>query len=518
MDVNRLNTSGINNAPEKPATLSRGEIRRENSESVSIGNGKEPVKLNILHMNDIHGAVEPFFDPSVSEEADVGGLANAKAMIDGEREKNPEGTILTYSGDFTDGSYVSDKVKGAAVADAMGEMDFDAVGLGNHDFCWGTTRLKTLMSRIDAPIVAANIIEGDGKTLDGAQPYIIKDIKGVKVGIIGIDMPTTGKQLTPEQRGEIQFLDSAGTMKKFLPEMKKKGADVLIALTHLGLGYDRKLAQSFPEESLVIVGGHTHSNLAEVQREGKSIIVQAGSMSRYLGNLELQFDPAAKKITDARETLIPVIEGKVKPDMNVSRIVERYSNALNKTGANQLMGLAAENLDYSNHAAAKLNQIQADSMLEGSGADFAISYSSCLRRHVKAGPVTRKELYDAFPFGEWEADTIKTSGQSVKDLLEKYLIGESRILVPAGLSYQYDPSQPDGKKLTGITLPDGSPLDPKKEYTVILNTELAHKPMFEDAQVLKKHQKIQEAFFNYFSTHTPEGGWRNDGDGRIGRV
>jgi len=159
------------------------------SDKISIGVDKsddKPVKLNILHMNDFHGAVEPMLDPDVSKDSSVGGIAYSKTVIDKEREKNPEGTMVLNAGDIAEGTMVAYLSKGRVVTDAFKELKFDALALGNHDFAWGQGDLRNMVEGIDTPIVAANVTKTkNGEVMDGAKPYIV-NLKNLSIRLKNI--------------------------------------------------------------------------------------------------------------------------------------------------------------------------------------------------------------------------------------------------------------------------------------------------------------------------------------------
>ena len=475
--------------------------------------------INILHINDIHGTVEPFYDPKMSKESLVGGIANTQTILKNEKAKNPEGTLLLNAGDLADGSMVSDYSKGEVIAEAMKPMGFDAIGLGNHDFCWGTGALQNIMERTESRGVSANVVDSSNSNKStpwqGVEPYIIKDVNGVKIGIIGLDTPGTAKQLSKEILGNIKFRDPAKTLGKYLPRMKKGGADVIVVLSHLGFDDDKELAKKFKDNKLIIVGGHSHTTLTNGHVEGKSMIVQAGSQTRYVGNLAIKWDTKEGKIADMQASLLPVLANDTQPDPEIQAKVQPYLETLDRLGANQIVGIVADDLDFDHHAAKKLNQIQADSLFKDSGADIGISLASSIRRDVQKGAVSRRELYDTLPFKDWKAVKLSTTGKAIKALLEDGLDGGSRIMIPAGFKYRYDPSLPEGNRITDIIMPDGSPMDIQKTYSVIMDESLSKKPAMGNARKKHKGGNIQEKFFSYFEKECPHGGWKNNPDDRI---
>lgn len=475
--------------------------------------------INILHINDIHGTVEPFYDPEMSKESLVGGIANTQTILKNEKAKNPEGTLLLNAGDLADGSMVSDFSHGEVIAEALKPMGFDAIGLGNHDFCWGTGTLQNIMEKTEAQGVSANVVDSSNSNISrpwkGIEPYIIRNVNGVRIGIIGLDTPSTAKQLSKETMGNIKFRDPVKTLGKYLPRMKKHGAEMVVVLSHLGFEEDKELAKKFKDNRLIIVGGHSHVVLPNGHMEGKSMIVQAGSQTRYVGNLVIKWDTKNRNIADMKASLLPVLAKDIQPDPEIQTKVQPYLDTLNRMGANEIMGVVADDLDFDHHAAKKLNQIQADSLFKDSGADIGISLASSIRRDIQKGEVSRRELYDTLPFKDWKAVKLSATGKAVKALLEDGLDGGSRIMIPAGFKYRYDPSLPEGSRITDIIMPDGSPMDIQKTYSVIMDESLSKKPAM--GNVRDKHEggNIQEKFFSYFKEECPPGGWRDNPDDRI---
>jgi len=515
---NQINTNLIKNR----TVSTKKETRPLISDAVSIGISGDPymgtIKLDILHMNDVHGAIEPLMDPQLSPDSPVGGLSYTKSLIDREKGKNPEGTLLLNAGDIAEGSMVAYLTKGAVVTDAFREFGFDAIALGNHDFAWGQDGLKNLVMGLNSPVLAANITsKDDGEVMDIAKPYTIKDIKGVKVGIIGLDTTDIPRFVDEDCIEGLAFNNPAETVKKHLPQMKKDGADLVVVLSHLGFEEDKKLAQEVKGID-VIVGGHSHTELPGGHKEGDTIIVQAGSQTRFVGDLELDIDPVTKKILNYEARLIPVIDKDLQPDPTVEKIVNHYLEETGKVSS-QIMGETMEDLHYSHKEADKLNQILADAMLEKAGekmdgkVDFALCSSRMLRGNLKKGSVTMKDLFSAFPMTEENMITLKTTGKMIMAEIESRIKDGGRgIVVPAGFKYEYDPSLPNGSRITSITDLEGKPIEADKEYTIVTSSSLSRSKPFLSATERKNHGSAQEVFFEYFGKGSP---WNNDADQRV---
>ncbi len=512
MDIRKIHASQIEITPPKVQDRPQegsGSVR----DSISLGkNQAQPVKIDILHMNDLHGTIDPVMDPEVSADSPVGGLANSKALIDREKAQNPDGTMVLCAGDLAEGTMVSYLSKGKVVADALKEMDFDATALGNHDFAWGQDDLKTMLQIAETPVVAANVVKTDtGEVMDGAEPFIMKKANGINVGIIGLDTPEITHFVAKSKLEGLNFLGAAETVKKWLPEVKKQGADLVVVLSHLGFEEDKKLAKEV-EGIDVIVGGHSHSKLEKGHTEGDTIIVQAGAMTHRLGKLELNIDPESKRIVSHKAQLLPIVQKELTPDPAIQKILAPYRAKCEKLGAKE-MGFAREDLLYAHREAGKLNQIHADSILKASGAQFGICNSRTLRAHVKAGKVTMKDLYSALPFTEENYVRMEATGKMIMNEIEDDLRDDAtELAVPTGLKYEYDPSQPEGNRLQKAFLPDGTRLEPDRKYMVVVNETMSRKPAFKNVTHKKVLGGCQKVFFDYFK----KGGiWSDDADDRV---
>jgi len=487
--------------------LSYGVATGQTSSDIQFD--KSLVKLHILHINDFHGAVEPFLDPEISRDSKTGGIACLKTLIDRERERDIAGTIVLNAGDIAEGTMISYISRGKVVTDAFKQIGFDAITLGNHDFAWGLDDLKSMMDNLNTPVLGANIIKiSDGEVMDGVKPYIIKEMKDVNVAVIGLDTPDIAHYVDKSRREGLEFKGSAETVRKILPELK--GADLIIVLSHLGAGEDEKLAAEVKGID-IIVGGHSHTKLEHARKVGNTIIVQAGSQGKYLGKLDLYMKN--KKIVSYSSCLIPVITDKIPPDPEIEKIIAPYIEETEKVGS-EIMGEASEDLIYGHRFMGKLNQIHADSIWKKSGASCGICNSRTLRGNIKAGPVTKKDLYSALPFTEEGFVTLTIKGKYIRQHIERCLSdGATELAIPAGsLKYTYDPSKPDGHRLVSLTV-EGKEMDDNMEYFIFVNETMGRHKDFDTAKDRKRIGSCQDEFFEYFKASKVP--WDNKTDDRI---
>jgi 2',3'-cyclic-nucleotide 2'-phosphodiesterase (5'-nucleotidase family) len=507
----------------KEATLGALPDKRDDlpaaSDSVTITGGKDkagpsskkekPIDLRIVHLNDIHGNIEPQVEKSIAPQGQVGGLAYMGSVVKAIKMEDPE-SLLINAGDVVQGSFESEVAHGKPILDVMNYLHFDAVELGNHDFAQGRKALYELIDGIEAPILGANII--DAKTsspIEGVESSILRDVRGVKVGIIGVDTPKIPEYVRPEEIAGMTFPKPEEIVKKQIGELKKKGADLIVVTSHLGLKEDRELAEKVPGID-VIVGGHTHSTLPEGERVGDTIIVQAGCNNQYVGDLKLSIDPSSKKIIAFTSRLIPIITDTITPDPAIEQIITPYLEQGKKAGS-EVVGRTSGEMRYSFKEVTPLGQHIADAMRSAAGTKLALCSGKMLRAGLKEGDITRKELFNSYPNTE-DVVKVKLAGSHIKEELESRFAADSRaIILPSGFSFTVDAKRPDGDRITSITV-DGQPMDMKKEYELAVTDNQARYGTFKTARDLKTVCSLREAWFDYVKNNSP---LSNELDGRI---
>ncbi|MBQ7503429.1 bifunctional metallophosphatase/5'-nucleotidase [bacterium] len=484
---------------ESAAPLAQDQVSLEGENKPAEGT----VSLRLLHINDVHGAAV--------DEGGRGGLAKAATVIERERENAPGQVLTLNAGDLAEGSMVSYLTKGGVISEAMAQIGFDAIEPGNHDFAWGQQDLQQMLADTHAPIINASITREDGSTF--GEPFMVKDVGGVKVGILGLDVENMARYVSDEKLEGLTFNSSAATLEKFLPKMKEAGADVIMVLSHIGFDEDKKIAQQFPEID-VIVGGHSHTELPEGHYEGNTLIVQAGTKGQYVGEVDLSLDLGTKKIAAADARLIPVDES-VEPDPEVAAIIQASMDSVAEIGS-KVMGQATEDLSFSYWEAGKVNQIHADSVLEATGADISFVSSRNPRGSIQAGEVTYEELFNAFPHTEEDVVVMKDVPGSLLIAEMETRVGDNGRgpVTPGGFSYTYDVSQPEGSRCVDIRMKDGSKMDPNGKYTVATTISMARKSAFKglEKQTIGSSQEI---FMKYFEKG---GTWSDNPDNRVTKI
>src|SRR5438034_2889163 len=233
----------------------------------------DTVWISILHTTDLHGHILPASD--YDGNPDRGGLARCVTQIRRWQQENPN-SILIDVGDVYQGTDVGLRSKGDLMIDLFNYLKYDAWVIGNHEFDWGIQPFQQVLQRSVMPVLAANTVL-EGRPADGfrdakhpfakIQPFLLKEIAGIKLAIIGITTPGMLFWLRPEFTRGIEFQNPIEPVRRAIARAKSEGADAIVLSGHMGLktrsgGDDfantvMALTSEFPEAA-VSIPGHTH--------------------------------------------------------------------------------------------------------------------------------------------------------------------------------------------------------------------------------------------------------------------
>ena len=227
-----------------------------------------PLDLKILHFNDHHG----FLDSSTMKltytgdkgkakkvYTRLGGLPRMAAEINALRDDH---TLVLDAGDAFSGTLYHTLFRGLANVALMNGMGIDAFTLGNHEFDNRDEGLKAFIDKANFPIISANTVADKGSLLDGAwKPYIIKEVNGEKVGIIGLEVGQKTR-VSSRPSDKIHFLDEVETAQKYADILTKQGIDKIILLSHYGYDNDLILASKVSGID-VIIDGDSHTLMGD---------------------------------------------------------------------------------------------------------------------------------------------------------------------------------------------------------------------------------------------------------------
>ena len=423
----------------------------------------QPVQLRILYLNDFHGFAEPYQSTGSTEK--LGGIAFLAEKTNLLRKDRP--TLLLSAGDMIQGNPWSNLFEGKSTIEVMNRMDFSAMVLGNHEFDYGQDVLKKRIQEARFPILAANI-----QGLSDIKPYVIKEISGLKVVIIGLVTEATPVTTHPRNVKGLKFLSVADVAQKIIDKLHDK-SDLVIVLSHLGLPADVQLAKAVPGIN-IIVGGHSHTRIEKPMKIGETLIVQAWEHAKVLGILDLKIQD--RKIIQYEGKLSVIQPEKNKADPLILEIVKRYQNQAAAI-LDEVIGEAQVDLQGqgSRFQETNLGNLIADILRKETQADLALINGGSIRSDILKGNIRMKDILSVLPFTDHPV-VLKVSGQELKDIFEygvsdPYQTG-GRFPQVSGIIFSYKPANPPGQKITHIKI-GNSPLQPEKWYTLATNDFLA---------------------------------------------
>jgi len=429
-------------------------------------------EIVILSFNDFHGSLAPS-----GKNVGAAKLADAFKV---EKAKNPEGTIIVSAGDNYQGSAMSNLLYGEPVSAVLMEIGVELSAVGNHEFDWGIDRITKWAEDGGFTFVCANIYDKrTNEPVEWAEPYAIIDKAGVKVGFIGLATPETAYKTLKANVENYEFRDPAATLADWVPEVQSVGADIIIALTHLGAFQDEagnitgEAADLLPIDGVDgVITAHTHQSISELV-DGKPL-VQAYYNGRTIAKMTFVLDEN-NQLLSAEASLDHLYEraDTLNDDPNTLALYNRYKEELEPI-LGRVLGETTVELDHDRYAGPSLlGEWTCDVMREKAGVQIAMTNGGGLRTEVPAGNITAGKLYEVMPFDN-TLYTMKLSGADVKANIEHGIMNDEIGWVQiSGVKVIYDENAEAGNRIVSMTLTDGTPVEMDEYYTVVTNDFMA---------------------------------------------
>lgn len=467
--------------------------------AITAGQAFAEYSLNILHINDWHSRIESIskYDSTCSEKdegegACFGGAARlVTAIREARAAMSGENVIFLNAGDNFQGSLFYTTYKGDAEAEFLNVMKPEVMTVGNHEFDDGEEGLAGFLDKAGFPVISSNILAGGESKLNGRiNPSIVLTIGGEKVGIIGAVANDTAE--LSSAGNNVLISQDVGAITAAVAELQSQGVNKIIALTHVGYARDVDAIAKIPGVD-VVVGGHSHTYLANNDDKAagpyptwvdnpsgqKVPVVQAGSYSKYLGELKVTFDDNGV-VTDATGAPM-LLDASVKPDEAVTARIKELAAPIEELKAkpvSQSTGAIEGSREVCRAQECAMGNLIADAMLDrvkSQGIQIAIQNGGGLRASIDAGEITMGEVLTVLPFQN-TLSTFQLKGADVVAALENGVSqieeGAGRFPQVAGLKFSFDKSKEPGSRISGVmVMEDGAwkPIDPAKTYGVVSN-------------------------------------------------
>ena len=274
----------------------------------------DAITISILHTTDLHGHILPTVD--YQDHPNLGGLARCATQIRQWRQANPN-TITIDIGDVYQGTELSLRTRGATMIRCLNALAYDAWVVGNHEFDWGMEPLADCVGFSSMPVLCGNaMVQGKvvGETtgpLGKLRPWLLKEVAGVRIAIIGLTTPALSTWLPPEKRTGFEMLDPVETLRRLLHEVSALQPDAILLAGHMGLtrrdDYANRigaLTREFPQLTACL-GGHTHQNHAS-ETVNRVLYTQADHYGIYAGKVDLTFDRTTRRLLRREAGTVPM--------------------------------------------------------------------------------------------------------------------------------------------------------------------------------------------------------------------
>ncbi|MDO8989143.1 MAG: thiosulfohydrolase SoxB [Sideroxyarcus sp.] len=406
----------------------------------------------------------------------VGGFAHLATLVKQIRASR-SGSLLLDGGDTWQGTGQALWSNGQDMIDACLELGVDVMTM-HWECTYGAQRIKdaeegALKGKMD--VVAQNV-----KTTDFGdpvfKPYVIREINTIPVAIIGQAFPYSSianpRYFVPEWSYGIQ----EENLQLTIDEARKKGAQVVVLLSHNGMDVDLKLASRVSGLD-AILGGHTHDGIPAPipvkNRGGTTLVTNAGSNGKFLGVLD--FEVKAGKVTDFRYKLLPVFSNLLAADQSMAALMQKhrapYADKLSEKLATT-DGLLYRRGNFNG----SFDQVILDALMKEKDAPIAFSPGFRWGTSLLPGSaITMEDVLNQTAITYPYTTLTEMKGEQIKMVLEDvcdnlfnpdpyYQQGGDMVRV-GGLEYTCEPNAANGKRIQDMRL-NGKPLDAAKTYKV----------------------------------------------------
>ncbi len=416
------------------------------------------------------------FAEAAKQYGKVGGFAHLKTLVEQIRAQR-KGALLLDGGDTWQGSWTSLKTKAQDMVDAQLALGVNVM-TPHWEMTYGAERVKQIIEKDFAgklDFVAQNVMSTDFEEPVFA-PYVIKEVNGVPVAIIGQAFPYTPVANPKHFIPEWSFGIRDDRMQEMVDEARGKGAKLVIVLSHNGMDVDLKMASKVTGID-AIMGGHTHDGVFQPvvveNAGGKTLVTNAGSNGKFLGVLDLEVKDG--KVADYRYKLLPVFSNLLTPDPEMLKLIDKVREPFKKELAEEL-AVCDEVLYRRGNFNGTFDQLICNALMERLDAPIAFSPGFRWGTSLLPGqPITFEHVADqtAITYGtvtrnELTGETIKSILEDVADNLfnpDPYYQQGGDMVRVGGLKFSFDPTAKMGERVSDLELA-GTALDMTKKYPV----------------------------------------------------
>ena len=465
--------------------------------------------VTLIHIGDIHGHLVPRPDALGRPGRTVGGVARIATVVGRIRRERHGRALLVNVGDALQGSAEALFTEGGAVIDALAPLGIDAFVPGNWDYVYGVDRFVATFVGVDGreplapwPTIASNLYystpDAGMRTpyvdLTGERvlpPYLVRDVGGVRVGIIGVTTTRGTRALGKESTRGFTFTPGDAELADLVHRLRAmRRVDVVVVASELELANNLRIADATPGIDVVLSADMHELTREPIVAKTGTVIVEEGQDGAAVGELTLHV--GARKVS-RWEWRLHEVDDAVPDDPRVARVIAAARapflratfdrslvnpiDSLRLAGPiDEVVGRTAVALHRANPAGRDVpavlegssHDFLADAMRVASGAEIALVRGFRFGTHVRRGPVTREDLYHFLPIGAQVAVADSVPGRVIWRQLETALQGAldpdprqwtgGWFVGVSGLTLDVEPFARAGSRVRDVKV-DGVPLD-----------------------------------------------------------
>lgn len=460
----------------------------------------ETVTITILESSDLHGSIASY-DYAVDAPTKNTGLARVASVVKAEREKDPE-LLLLDCGDTIQANMIS-LFNGDVVhpmINALNFVGYDVWELGNHEFNYDFDMLERAVSFFEGDALIANAYNADGSRW--GTPYVVYEVKGVKVGIFGIDAPhiPQWEASGPERFNNMTFTTPMEETGKMVEELRGQ-VDVLIGLIHYGKDGEymtegvNEIAEKYPEVDAFMIG-HAHEAFAEVRENGVAMM-EPGANGSNVCKLTVTLKQENGKFEIVEKTPELIATEGYEEDAELLKAMH-YVHQASVKEANTVVGHVAADflpsLEWNDLPGIPTAQLQDTALMDlinevqmyYTGADVSLAALFSAGSNLTTGDYKKKDAVNVYKYDN-TLMAVTVTGAQLKAIMEQqagnyfnaYTPGDVTISFDpeirmynydmfAGIDYEIDISKPEGERIVNLMY-EGEPLSMDAELVLALN-------------------------------------------------
>jgi 2',3'-cyclic-nucleotide 2'-phosphodiesterase (5'-nucleotidase family) len=363
----------------------------------------------VLYTNDLHATL-------LTSPEGAGGFARLATAVRQERRKTPASLYLD-GGDLVQGSPVSTIFRGLPIFEAANALGIDVGTLGNHEFDYGWIRIRDFQKQARFPLVVGNVVNDAGQLLI-PPGYLVKDVGGVRLGIVGALTERTNTSVRPRDLGPWRIAPVVPAIRKLAQHLKPQ-VDVVLVLGHLTYEEDRALLEAVPEVSFVL-SGHNHDARDMPMRFGERFAVKARSHGRELGRLHLRVDTQANRVVEWSWRSVPIRRRTHAEDPHAAGLVRKWEAQVSAL-VDVPIGQASTALNGD-----LLRLALQRSLARSLGADVAYINPGGIRAALPAGTILARHIWNILPFDDEVVTAVARGSQVPREIAAEHRIDPNR--------------------------------------------------------------------------------------------